>query len=62
MDRMKHFDLESRKGRRLAAIIVHCREWRTIYFMNAAGQMDDVITMVHEGGHAIHSFCRTVLN
>ena len=25
-------------------------------FMNAAGQFDDVTTMVHEGGHAIHSF------
>ena len=25
-------------------------------FMNAAGQMHDVTTMVHEGGHAIHSF------
>jgi Entner-Doudoroff aldolase len=25
-------------------------------FMNAAGTMDDVTTMVHEGGHAIHSF------
>src|SRR6185295_9361753 len=25
-------------------------------FMNAAGQMDDVTTMVHEGGHAVHSF------
>jgi len=24
--------------------------------MNAAGQMDDVTTMVHEGGHAVHSF------
>ena len=24
--------------------------------MNAAGQMQDLITMVHEGGHAIHSF------
>jgi oligoendopeptidase F len=24
--------------------------------MNAAGQMSDVTTMVHEGGHAIHSF------
>jgi oligoendopeptidase F len=24
--------------------------------MNAAGQMGDVTTMVHEGGHAIHSF------
>ncbi len=24
--------------------------------MNAAGQMQDVITMLHEGGHAIHSF------
>jgi len=24
--------------------------------MNAAGQFDDVTTMVHEGGHAIHSF------
>jgi oligoendopeptidase F len=25
-------------------------------FMNAAGQMQDLITMVHEGGHAVHSF------
>ena len=25
-------------------------------FMNAAGTFDDVTTMVHEGGHAIHSF------
>jgi oligoendopeptidase F len=24
--------------------------------MNAAGTMSDVITMVHEGGHAVHSF------
>ena len=24
--------------------------------MNAAGQMHDVTTMVHEGGHAVHSF------
>lgn len=25
-------------------------------FMNAAGRQDDVITMIHEGGHAVHSF------
>ncbi|NDC40495.1 MAG: M3 family oligoendopeptidase, partial [Chitinophagia bacterium] len=25
-------------------------------FMNAAGTMSDVITMMHEGGHAVHSF------
>jgi oligoendopeptidase F len=25
-------------------------------FMNAAGQMSDVTTMIHEGGHAVHSF------
>ena len=25
-------------------------------FMNATGQMNDVTVMVHEGGHAIHSF------
>lgn len=25
-------------------------------FMNAVGTTDDVITMVHEGGHAVHSF------
>jgi oligoendopeptidase F len=24
--------------------------------MNAAGQMSDVTTMIHEGGHAVHSF------
>ncbi|MBK8499509.1 MAG: M3 family oligoendopeptidase [Flavobacteriales bacterium] len=25
-------------------------------FMNAVGTSDDVVTMVHEGGHAVHSF------
>src|SRR5439155_1954647 len=25
-------------------------------FMNAAGQIGDVTTIIHEGGHAVHSF------
>jgi oligoendopeptidase F len=57
MDELKHFDLESRKGKAPGGYNCPLAESGAPFiFMNAAGQMDDVTTMVHEGGHAIHSF------
>lgn len=57
MDQMKHFDLESRKGKSPGGYNCPLAESGAPFiFMNASGQMSDVTTMVHEGGHAIHSF------
>ena len=57
MDAMQHFDLESRKGKAPGGYNCPLAESGAPFiFMNAAGQMSDVTTMVHEGGHAIHSF------
>lgn len=57
MDSMQHFDLESRKGKAPGGYNCPLAESGAPFiFMNAAGQMSDVTTMVHEGGHAIHSF------
>lgn len=57
MDQLKHFDLESRKGKAPGGYNCPLSESGAPFiFMNAAGQMSDVTTMVHEGGHAIHSF------
>jgi oligoendopeptidase F len=57
MQEMKHLDLESRKGKAPGGYNCPLAESGAPFiFMNAAGQMHDVTTMVHEGGHAIHSF------
>ncbi len=57
MEALKHFDLESRKGKAPGGYNCPLAESGAPFiFMNAAGQMSDVTTMVHEGGHAIHSF------
>ena len=57
MDALKHFDLESRKGKAPGGYNCPLAESGAPFiFMNAAGQMGDVTTMVHEGGHAVHSF------
>jgi len=57
MNELNHFDLESRKGKAPGGYNCPLTESGAPFiFMNAAGQMDDVTTMVHEGGHAIHSF------
>jgi len=54
---MKHLDLESRKGKAPGGYNSPLAESGAPFiFMNAAGQMHDVTTMVHEGGHAIQSF------
>ena len=57
MKEMKHLDLESRKGKSPGGYNCPLAESGAPFiFMNAAGQMHDVTTMVHEGGHAVHSF------
>jgi oligoendopeptidase F len=57
MKKMGHLDLESRKGKAPGGYNMPLMESGAPFiFMNAAGQLDDVTTMVHEGGHAIHSF------
>jgi oligoendopeptidase F len=57
MDSLKHFDLESRQGNAPGGYNCPLAESGAPFiFMNAAGQMSDVTTMVHEVGHAIHSF------
>ena len=57
MKDMKHLDLESRKGKSPGGYNCPLAESGAPFiFMNAAGQMHDVTTMVHEGGHAVHSF------
>jgi len=57
MKAMGHLDLESRKGKAPGGYNCPLTESGAPFiFMNAAGQMDDVTTMVHEGGHAVHSF------
>jgi oligoendopeptidase F len=57
MNEMNHLDLESRTGKAPGGYNMPLAESGAPFiFMNAAGQMHDVTTMVHEGGHAIQSF------
>jgi oligoendopeptidase F len=57
MNELKHLDLESRMGKAPGGYNCPLAESGAPFiFMNAAGQMHDVTTMVHEGGHAVHSF------
>ena len=57
MKEMARLDLDSRKGKAPGGYNCPLSETGAPFiFMNAAGQMHDLTTMVHEGGHAIHSF------
>jgi len=57
MKSMGHLDLDSRKGKAPGGYNCPLAESGAPFiFMNAAGQMDDVTTLLHEGGHAVHSF------
>lgn len=57
MNELHHLDLDSRKGKAPGGYNMPLAESGAPFiFMNAAGQMHDVTTMVHEGGHAVHSF------
>jgi len=57
MQKMHRLDLESRKGKAPGGYNCPLPETGAPFiFMNAAGQMGDVTTIIHEGGHAVHSF------
>ncbi|MGE3108037.1 MAG: M3 family oligoendopeptidase [Phycisphaerales bacterium] len=54
--RSESLDLDSRKGKRPGGYqYMRDRSRRPFIFMNAAGLHRDVMTMVHEAGHAFHS-------
>ncbi len=54
---MNRMDLESRIGKAPGGYNCPLAETGVPFiFMNAAGTVNDVITMMHEGGHAVHSF------
>jgi oligoendopeptidase F len=53
---MQHLDLDSRIGKAPGGYNYPLYETGVPFiFMNSSGSMQDVVTMVHEGGHAIHS-------
>ena len=57
MDQMGHLDLDSKKGKSPGGYNYPLYEIGVPFiFMNAVGSHRDLITMIHEGGHAIHSF------
>ncbi len=57
MNKMGYLDLESRKNKAPGGFNYLLHESNIPFiFMNATGNFDDVITMIHEGGHAIHAY------
>lgn len=57
MQLMGRMDLDSRKGKAPGGYNCPLPETGVPFiFMNAAGTVNDLITMMHEGGHAVHSF------
>ncbi|GAA3925538.1 M3 family oligoendopeptidase [Hymenobacter algoricola] len=62
MRTMGHLDLESRKGKAPGGYNYPLDETGVPFiFMNATSSLRDVITMLHEGGHAVHSFLTRTL-
>ena len=57
MKEMKHLDLESKEGKAPGGFNYPLYEIGSPFiYMNAVGSQRDLVTMVHEGGHAVHSF------
>jgi oligoendopeptidase F len=53
---MKHIDLESRIGKAPGGYNYPLYESDVPFiFMNSTNSLNDLVTMVHEGGHAVHS-------
>jgi oligoendopeptidase F len=62
MKAMGHLDLNSRKGKAPGGYNYPLDEIGVPFiFMNATSTVRDMVTMVHEGGHAIHSFVTRTL-
>ena len=57
MSEMAYLDLDSRQGKAPGGFNYPLYEIGVPFiYMNSAGTLRDLVTMVHEGGHAIHSF------
>ena len=57
MKQMGHLDLESRKGKAPGGYNYPLSEIGVPFiFMNATSTLRDLVTIMHEGGHAVHNF------
>ena len=57
MKQMKYVDLDSKKGKAPGGFNYPLHEIGVPFiYMNSVGSQRDLVTMVHEGGHAVHSF------
>ena len=57
MKEMGHLDLDSRKGKAPGGYNYPLAEIGVPFiFMNATSTLRDLVTILHEGGHAVHSF------
>lgn len=57
MKEMKHLDLSSKTGKAPGGFNYPLHEIGVPFiYMNSVGSQRDLVTMVHEGGHAVHSF------
>lgn len=62
MVEMKHLDLDSRKGKSPGGYNYPLSETGVPFiFMNATSTLRDMVTLLHEGGHAVHSFLMNAL-
>jgi oligoendopeptidase F len=53
---MGHLDLESRKGKAGGYNYPLEEIGVPFIFMNATSNLRDLVTLLHEGGHAVHNF------
>lgn len=57
MQEMERFDLDARKGKAPGGYNMPLEESGVPFiFMNSVNDVDNVVTMLHESGHAVHSF------
>jgi oligoendopeptidase F len=57
MRKMGHLDLDSRIGKAPGGFNYPLHETNVPFiFMNATGNLRDMVTLMHEGGHAVHAF------